>query len=327
MSKTLINNVIFVVDGSGSMTIHERAVNSVIQNLRGPLSSQDQVTRVSLYVFDDRIERKLYLRHPDALANFKTFSRGQTALVDAYAQAIEDHKNIITGDDEDHAFILYGVTDGAENASRKYNPTKLATLIRSLPSNWTVAALVPNVTGRHYAKNIGIPDGNIEIWNTTSSAGFEEVGRRVADTYTSYSKGRSAGVTSSTRLFVDAASITPEEAKKNLIEDRSLRQYTVTSSVAEPIREYVERVTGRPYIIGAAFYQLTKPEKIQGGKAIAIRSKSDGKVYSGPAARQMLGLPTYDLDVKPGQFGDWEVYIQSTSVNRKLIPGQNFLTR
>jgi hypothetical protein len=327
MSKTLINNVIFVVDDSGSMSYHARSVEKVIQGLKDPLSQADQVTRVSLYTFNSTVQRKLHLRHPDSLSDFKFSPSGQTALLDAVDQAIREHQNLLTGADEDHSFLLYAITDGETNADRKTNAYNLKNLIAGLNQNWTVAALVPNISGVHYAKNCGFPAGNIEVWNTSSQRGFEEVGQRLVDTYKSYSAVRSAGGTGSTRLFVDTKNLSVTDVQKTLAEDSSFRKYAVTSTKAEPIREYTEAVTGRGYILGSVYYQLTKPETIQGNKLLAISNKQTGKVYSGPAARQVLGLPNYETNVRPGDFGDWEIYIQSTSVNRKLIPGQNFLMK
>jgi hypothetical protein len=328
MSKTLINNVIFVIDRSGSMQYHARAVEQVIRGLKEPLAQADQVTRVSLYTFDDRIERNLHLRHPDALSEFKFQAHGQTALLDAVEQAIREHQNLLTGADEDHSFLLYAITDGQENASRRVRAGDLKNLIAKLPENWTVAALVPDVSGIHYAKNCGFPVGNIEVWNTNSQRGFEEVGQRLIDTYKNYSVMRSAGTNSSNRLFIDTKNLSVADVKQSLVEDNSFRKYAVTATTAQPIREYTESVTGRGYILGSVFYQLTKPETIQSQKQIAIRNKQDGKVYSGANARQVLGLPSYGFaNVRPGDFGDWEIYIQSTSVNSKLIPGQNFLMK
>jgi hypothetical protein len=326
-NKTLVNNVIFVVDASGSMSSHARAVEQVIRGLKDPLSQAEQVTRISLYTFNDRVERKLHLRHPEALADFRFNSNGQTALLDAVEQAISEHKNLLTGADEDHSYLLYAITDGQENASRKVSAFTLKSLISSLPENWTVAALVPDISGVHYAKNCGFPAGNIEVWNTRSSTGFEEVGRRLVDTYQSYSVSRASGSVGSTRLFVDTKNLTTSDVKAALVEDNSFRQYSVTATSAQPIREYTQQVTGRGYILGSVFYELTKPETIQGQKQIAIRNRKDGKIYSGANARNVLGLPGYETNVKPGDFGDWQIYVQSTSTNRKLIPGQTFLMK
>ena len=79
-------------------------------------------------------------------------------------------------------------------------------------------------------------------------------------------------------------------------------------------------------LIGSAFYQLTKPERVQGHKAICIREKHSGKVYSGDAARDLLGVPKGgEIKLYPGKVGNFDVFIQSTSVNRNLLPGTEVL--
>jgi hypothetical protein len=78
---------------------------------------------------------------------------------------------------------------------------------------------------------------------------------------------------------------------------------------------------------GAAFYQLMKKEdEVQDYKQIVIRDKKSKVVYSGANARQMLGLP-YNGTVKvvPGNHGTYDIFIQSTSVNRKLVKGTQVL--
>jgi hypothetical protein len=47
------------------------------------------------------------------------------------------------------------------------------------------------------------------------------------------------------------------------------------------------------YQPGDGFYQLTKREKIQPQKKIAIREKATGRIYTGPEARQPPGPSQY----------------------------------
>ncbi|GGZ92346.1 hypothetical protein [Streptomyces bluensis] len=62
------------------------------------------------------------------------------------------------------------------------------------------------------------------------------------------------------------------------------------------IRDFVTRA-GHPYKTGCAFYELSKREKTQGNKQLAVAEKDSatgrmtGRVFSGPAAHQLLGLP------------------------------------
>jgi hypothetical protein len=324
--KTLINNVIFAIDESGSTHHLTAAINKVVHGLKDPLSAADQITRVSLYTFENLARCRFMLRHPDALTTYNHRGVGATALIDATYQAIEDHKKVVSGTDEDQAFLLYVITDGDENASRHRAP-ELQQLIATLSENWTVAILVPDMRGVHDAKRAGFPAGNIEVWDATSQRGVEDVGNRITQTYADYSILRTTGVRSSTRLFVNTKDLTTADVQSKLVEDTSFVQYVMVEPVAQPIRPYAEKVTNKPYQIGSCYYELNKPETIQGQKIIAIRNKNDGKIYSGQGARQMLGLPPHETNVKPGDFGDWQIFVQSTSVNRKLIPNQAFLLK
>jgi hypothetical protein len=88
----------------------------------------------------------------------------------------------------------------------------------------------------------------------------------------------------------------------------------------------VELATGRPYRTGSAFYELTKTESIQASKQLAVMDKRTfGGVYTGPQARQVLGLPDYEIRVTPSQHPDYDIFVQSTSVNRKLVPSTRLL--
>jgi hypothetical protein len=74
-----------------------------------------------------------------------------------------------------------------------------------------------------------------------------------------------------------------------------------------------------------AFYELVKNEHVQPQKQIVIQNRKTGKVYSGDNARKLLNLPNQEVKITVGDFGEWNVYIQSTSVNRKVIPKQRVL--
>jgi hypothetical protein len=77
---------------------------------------------------------------------------------------------------------------------------------------------------------------------------------------------------------------------------------------------------------GAGYYQFTKSELIQKYKLIVLRDKATGDLFSGDVARDMLGLPRgEDAKIKPTALDEYDVFVQSTSVNRKLIGGTLFL--
>ena len=78
---------------------------------------------------------------------------------------------------------------------------------------------------------------------------------------------------------------------------------------------------------GRGFYQLTKPEVIQDYKEVVIRRKSDGTIVTGDKVREVLAIPKsskkFKLDL--AEISDFDVFVQSTSVNRILLAPTEFL--
>lgn len=91
-----------------------------------------------------------------------------------------------------------------------------------------------------------------------------------------------------------------------------------------PIKKFVED-NGAAFKKGRGFYEFTKVETIQGYKEIILMDKS-GDFYEGEKAREMLGLPIGEsARIKPTSLEKYAVFVQSTSVNRKLVAGTRFL--
>lgn len=354
----IINHIALVLDASLSMSrLADQLVkvaDAEIAHLARRSRELDQETRVTVYTFNDpdKIECVIYdkdvLRLPSIAHHYRVGGRG-TALVAATLQSQEDLKHTaqLYGD---HAFLTYVLTDGEENVSHfaarfndgaeipwsslcrtKCTPQQvtayLTAELRALPDNWTVACLVPNQAGVHEAKKFGFPAGNIAVWDATSRAGVTEaVGTAIRTATESFMMGRSRGVRGSKTVFTAGVDTLNSETVKvaglgALPPDR----YRLLKVDADgPIREFIERETQATYRTGWAFYELTKPEKIQPQKEVCVRNRRSGRVYVG-AARQLLGLPDHEVRVKPESNPLYQVFVQSTSVNRKLIAGTKVL--
>ena len=85
---------------------------------------------------------------------------------------------------------------------------------------------------------------------------------------------------------------------------------------------------------GRGFYEFTKREKIQGYKEIILMDKDSGDIYNGEDVRKILGLPPQsdqhdsdreDVKLRPADFDKYDVFVQSTSYNRKLVGGTRLL--
>lgn len=83
---------------------------------------------------------------------------------------------------------------------------------------------------------------------------------------------------------------------------------------------------GLTFKVGRGFYEFTKTETIQGHKEIILMERATGDLFEGESAREMLGLPVgATVRIKPSNLEKYVVFVQSTSANRTLIGGTNFL--
>lgn len=355
----LINHIAFVIDASISMTPHTHEVIKVadaeIAHLARRSQELDQETRVTVYVFSDDVECVIYDRDVLRLPSIAPFYRigGNTALIAATMKSQQD-LNATAQLYGDHAFLTYVLTDGEENVSKHstvfggdgkrrhyHDPSarfttdqlarKLSDALLDLPDNWTVACLVPNARGVHEAKKFGFPPDNIAVWDATTSAGVAEVfGETIRRATESFMAGRARGVRGSKTLFtggadrVNTRNVNASQGFRPLARD-AYELHTVMGGGDLEIRPYVTKVTSEPYRTGSAYYELTKPEKIQPQKVIMVRNRKSGRVYTGPDARKLLGLPNHEVRVKPEHNPEFQIFVQSTSVNRKLVPGTKLL--
>lgn len=331
-SQNFINHIALVLDASGSMghLAHQvvQVADNQIEYLAGRSKELDQETRVTVYTFDYNYNIKCpfydkdVLRLPSLKGMYNP--NGNTALIDATLLALDDLSKTpeLYGD---HAFLAYVLTDGEENAS-KNKPSVLASRIGSLKDNWTVAVFVPDARGKFEAKKFGFPADNIAVWDPSKS-GMSEVGETIRKTTDAFMAARSTGVRGYKKLFNmgDAvASVSSSDVSK--LDHLHPGQYrAIDVLVDSAIAPFVETFTGRAYKLGEAYYQLSRPENVQPQKAIALMDRQTKHVYTGPNARKILGLPDYEVRVAPASNAGYDIFIQSTSVNRKLVAGTKVL--
>lgn len=332
MKNVLKNHVAVVLDLSSSMSgltdSMVKVFNKQIQYLRDSSLRFEQETRVSVYTFSYYNQINCLISDVD-VARPMTIdtlrANGNTALLDATALAIEDLQ-ILPQKYGDHAFIVYALTDGEENASKKYNSASFQRLLSSLPENFTICGFVPNMNGIKELKQYGFAAGNIEKWDTTER-GMEEVGEKFAKTMDNYFTARSTGTRTSSTMFSDLSQVTASNVSQVLDEIKK-KDYEVVINEdvkAVEIKPLVESKTNINYVKGCSFYELVKNETVQVSKKIAIQNKKNGKIYSGDHARQLLSLPNYEVKLTATYNPEWNIYVQSTSVNRKVIPKQRVL--
>lgn len=333
LKANVINHVAFVLDRSSSMQKHARDVVKVadaeIAHLAGRSKEMGQETRVSIYTFSYASEIKCVifdmdvLRLPSIAELYQT--GGMTALASATTLVIEDLGQTFQKYG-DHAFLQYVLTDGIENDSPYAARVNLPRKISSLPENWTLALLVPNQSGVAYATNLGVPKDNVAVWNADMVGGFTEVGSVLREATERFMQGRAKGIRGSRSVFSTGA----EAVNAETIQQAALKPLPHSAYKLVPvpeksvIRPFVESC-GFHYTVGMAYYQLTKRETIQARKKIAIVHRKTDKVYVGDGVRDMLGLPVMETRVSPEFNPDYDIYVESTSVNRNLLPSTKLL--
>lgn len=263
---------------------------------------------------------------------------GATPLFDAVGDIIDILEKAPDAKDSDVSFLVMVLTDGVENSSKKWNGRQIGDRIVRLmdTDRWTFTFRVPYGSKRNLER-LGIPAGNIIEWEQTERGMRQSTEVTMAAT-SNYFQGVSRGVRSTNAFYADANSLTKSEVKSAMTNiSGEVRIWTVTdydTTKADrdgnwfaEIAPFVEQKTRDFYVRGTAFYELNKTEKaVQGSKLIVIRSKKDGSVYAGQSARDLLGIPTGGtIKLAPGDHGNWEIYVQSTSSNRHLLEGTKVL--
>jgi len=329
--------IAIVLDSSSSIG-HSRLTASVRQtfnNIKATLQRKsalkNQDVYVSLITFNDRVNEPLF-KHanvnmiPD-LDHTNYNPGGGTALFDAVASAIALFDNVPT--DENTSFLIHPITDGEELNSVFTTASDLKRMIvnREDKGNWTFAFQLPVGRREVFCRQFGIAIDNVNEWELTE-IGTRKMSDETSNAVSNYMDNRARGVTQTKGFFKATPDLSKVNVKKQLDDlAASFRLFTVANESI--IRGFVEEQTGKDYIPGTAFYQLVKPEKVQPSKEVLIQEKNTGrtkKIYGGPEARDLIGLPRdQHAKIVPGNHGNYDIFIQSKSVNRILPRGTKLL--
>jgi uncharacterized protein YqfB (UPF0267 family) len=251
-----------------------------------------------------------------------------TPLWDSVGDLIEQFEGVPDANDPMVSFMVMVITDGQENGSRKWSISRLATKMKNLQATdrWTFIFRVPKGDKTALTRH-GVPEGNILEWEQNTK-GVEVATQATEQAFRSFYTGRTQGVTSTQRFYADLSDVSLKDVKAVLVDISP----EVTIFKVKPdedgkqIRDFISQRTKKVFVKGTAFYQLTKTETLQDYKQIAVRDKLKGSVYSGVAARDMLNLPdSGEVKLSPGAHGQFDIFVQSTSVNRKLVENTNVL--
>lgn len=323
--------IVFINDHSRSMNnLKSAAIKDYNRNIQAIVNAANQEkldTIVSVIDFGLRyhngIKRTLVNSNPHVLNPISKWeAECQTPLYDAIADAIELCNSLPDAKENHVSFLIMLTTDGGENSSR-LNLDYIKRYISLLDNRWTIVCRVP--ANASDLSKIGIPKGNIQVWDTTSE-GMEKATQVNEQALTTYFKERSTGKTNSSSFYssvenVDTKQLEDITSKVSLYVVPDKDQYTRTEIMPFILEHRMK------FLKGSAFYQLIKTEaRVQPKKLILIRDRSTGKVFAGNNARDMLGLSKIqNVRLHPGDHGNYDIFIQSMSHNRLLPRGSGVL--
>jgi uncharacterized protein YegL len=326
--QTLKEHIVFLLDASGSMRTLTATLKSVYNKQIEALkkrNTENQEVRISVYLFNEVTQNIVFdtdaLRSPNIDVYY---ADGATDLVGGLVQVLNDIAKIpqLYGN---YSHLVYALSDGEQTVANSTGQRELTAKLKNPADNVTVCFLAPNQTASYYAKNLGIPAQNIQIWNV-SSEGLEEAGDTLVQSTNTYltTRSTSGGATKQFNgLFnLNQSTLTAKTVKSKLDEltPKDYELFPVHSKVQ--IKTFWESWhKGETYRIGSGYYQFMKVEHIQPHKNVLIQEKTTGKVFTGPEVRAILGLPNHTVKVDPANHPKYDIFVQSTAPNRNLIPG------
>jgi hypothetical protein len=331
------NYIGFLTDHSGSMhDIRNAALkdyNDSIKAVREAATANMLDTIVSVFGFGGKsqVTKHVVNSNPHVLTPMVDWSaQGNTPLYDAIGDMITLLKSMPDYDNPKVSFLIMLTSDGEEYQSIRYTKEKIAEMIGELrhDERWTIVCRIPSGCRRAFDE-LNIPADNIQEWDVSEKGiGISTQSTTVA--MNNFYAQRAKGLRGSSTFYANAAHVTQNQVKaslQNISAEVSLWTVLPEEDGIE-IKPFAEKRLGTmPFLKGAAFYQLSKTEaRVQETKMIIIRDKSTGHVYFGEAARDMIGLPrTGNARVHPGNHGNYDIFIQSTSINRKLVAGTQLM--
>lgn len=275
-------------------------------------------------VVRDVVNSNVYVVEPISEKNYEASGTG-TPLFDSVNEAITLMRNVPDADSPDVTFLVMVITDGEENRSKDKNGLHMQQSIAQLQATdrWTFVFRVPKGYGATL-RRFGVPAGNIAEWEQTER-GMERSTQITTSGISTYMNNVSRGIKSTDKFYADLSNISQTQVKSILNRIYPMVIDNVSSHEdGMAIKTFVEQRNN--YNLGEWYYELTKTEKIQDSKKIIVFDRGSNMYYTGNDARSLLGFPSYgEIKVVPGNLGSYKVFVQSTSVNRKLVGGTKLI--
>lgn len=337
--KESVDNVTIVVDRSTSMmpiwSTIQRLHTKLVEDFRASAEKMGRTINLATITFADDV-RAPYVTNDIGGLTSEALRRshniddercsGWTALWDAVGKSIElSETTERTNRETSHLVIV--LTDGEENRSHRYNLDRIKTLMakKTATDAWTFTFQVPPRSKQMFCNKTDVPEGNVIEWEATER-GANSTFQATSKSAQNYLVARAQGMRSSTSFYTtDMASLSKSDIKSALraAQDVSAKCSVISAPRDCEIKPLIESKVGA-YRRGAAFYQLVKRESaVQDYKKLIVTEIGKPGIFCGTSEiRELLGLPQRGtVKIVPGDHAGFEIFVQSTSVNRKIPAG------
>lgn len=203
-------HTVFILDKSGSMSC---VANSTIRNFNEQIqqmkeNSKDQEIYCSLITFNGDVYEHIWNENVSNIeeADENTYQTvGSTALYDAIGYCVNKAKETYKNEDpKEIAHLVYILSDGEENASKKYTQESVSSLLKSCDEegNWTFCYMgCSKLQVETAAKNINIPLTNCAVWSNINERYADATLAKSTSQVDSYFKARASGQTATRSLY------------------------------------------------------------------------------------------------------------------------------
>ncbi len=165
-NETAVTELVFILDRSGSMQPLTADTIGGFNSMLEKQKKESGTAYVTTVLFDTEIERihdRLPIAEVPELTNKEYFARGCTALIDAVGTSVKHiariHKYARREDVPDRTLFVI-ITDGLENASRRYSSDEVKKMIEHEKEKygWEFLFLGANIDAVETAKHFGIAE-------------------------------------------------------------------------------------------------------------------------------------------------------------------------
>jgi uncharacterized protein YegL len=202
-----INHIAFVIDKSGSMEkIREQTISNINEQLDVIQDSDDeQEDFVTVVTFNGKVSEPRFISIDERFTEEDYVPRGNTALIDAVGATIDSLQRFDKDNEDDTSFLVVILSDGYENASKKYRKDYVSKMINKLEDkgNWTFTFIGADKSCIDRMVNLGVKFGNSTDFVATTlgaSEGFSKVSKGI----TSFKSARTGGQTQTETFYKDS---------------------------------------------------------------------------------------------------------------------------